>query len=153
VSHVDLFPTLTELCGIQPPASLQGQSLVPLLNNSEAASRGWALTQVVRGNNAGNATKRKQATPNTGATRVFGYSIRTQRFRYTEWDSGQAGRELYDHQTDPQELTNLADQPDQAATVSELAALLRQAVDSSLPDSGKIPEIQDGLWAPLLLKP
>ncbi len=153
VSHVDLFPTLTELCGIQPPAGLQGQSLVPLLNNSEAASRGWALTQVVRGNNAGNAAKRKQATPNTASARIFGYSIRTQRFRYTEWDSGQAGRELYDHQTDPQELTNLADQPDQAATVTDLAALLRHAVDSSLPDSGKIPEIRDGLWAPLLLKP
>ena len=153
VSHVDLFPTLTELCGIQPPAGLQGQSLLPLLKDNQATSRGWALTQVVRGNNAGNATKKKQTATDAGSSRLFGYSIRTQRFRYTEWDAGRAGRELYDHQSDPRELTNLAEHPDHAATVTELTALLKQAVESTLPASGQTPEVREGLWAPLLLKP
>ncbi|MFM7059317.1 MAG: sulfatase [Planctomycetota bacterium] len=153
VSHVDLFPTLAELCGIQPPAGLQGQSLLPLLRDSGATSRGWALTQVVRGNNAGNAAKKKQAASDSGSSRLFGYSIRTQRYRYTEWDAGRAGRELYDHEADPRELTNLAEHPGHATTVSELTALLKQAIQSTLPASGQIPEIREGLWAPLLLKP
>jgi arylsulfatase A-like enzyme len=152
VSQVDLFPTLTELCGLQPPPGLQGQSLVPLLKNSDAPSRGWALTQVVRGNNAG-AARKKQAGSESANSRVFGYSLRTQRYRYTEWDQGNAGRELYDHQSDPQELTNLADQPEHLETRTALAAMLEKAVQSTLPPSGQTPEIREGLWAPLLLKP
>ncbi len=152
VSLVDLFPTLTELCGIQPPPGLQGQSLVSLLKNSDAPSRGWALTQVVRGNNAGAAPK-KQAAPETRNVRVFGYSLRTQRYRYTEWDRGRAGRELYDHQTDPRELTNLADLPAHQETSTALASMLEKAIQSTLPSSGQTPELREGLWAPLLLKP
>lgn len=153
VSHVDIFPTLAELAGIQPPAGLQGQSLLPLLRDGGATGRGWALTQVVRGNNAGNAAKKNQPGTDSGSSRLFGYSIRTQRYRYTEWDAGRAGRELYDHETDPRELTNLAEHPGHATTVTELTALLKQAVNSSLPASGQIPELREGLWAPLLLKP
>lgn len=160
VSHVDLFPTLTELCGIQPPEGLQGQSLAPLLRDSNAPSRGWALTQVVRGSNAAPPTDRSRKktannNPNTAPEppRVFGYSLRTQRYRYTEWDSGKAGRELYDHQHDPRELTNLANNPEHAQTATELAAQLHQAVLTTLPPSGQIPEIRDGNWAPLLLNP
>jgi len=40
--------------------------------------------------------------------RFFGYSLRTARWRYTEWDQGDQGRELYDHDADPRELVNLA---------------------------------------------
>ncbi len=49
VSHVDLFPTLAELCGVEKPANLQGQSLTRILSQPTEEGRGWALTQVVRG--------------------------------------------------------------------------------------------------------
>ncbi len=83
----------------------------------------------------------------------FGYSLRTPRWRYTEWDSGQRGRELYDHDADPRELTNLANLPEHAATVKELSEQVAAAVKTTLPPSGLMPEIQPGLWAPLLVDP
>src|SRR4051794_13922862 len=106
VSHVDLFPTLAELCGVKVPDNLQGQSLVPMLKDPSVAGRGWALTQVMRG---GGAAARATVTPDVGSEgrRFFGYSLRTPRWRYTEWDEGKQGRELYDHDADPRELKNL----------------------------------------------
>ena len=52
----------------------------------------------------------------------MGYSVRTERWRYTEWGTGQA--ELYDHQTDPKEHKNLANDPAHTKTLTELKALL-----------------------------
>lgn len=137
VSHIDLFPTLAELCGVKTPDNVQGQSLVPLLKDSTQTGRGWAITQVVRGGNANNK-------------RFFGYSLRTPRWRYTEWDEGAKGRELYDHDTDPREITNLASDPAQAKTVEDLSRQLQAAVKSTFPPSGVTPEIKPGLWAPSL---
>lgn len=140
VSQVDIFPTLAELCGVQPPRNLQGQSLVPILADPQAAGRGWAVTQVARG--AGKAQPR-----------FFGYSLRTPRWRYTEWDEGRRGRELYDHDRDPRELTNLAEVPEHAATVADLSTRLKAAVATTLPPSGVTPELKPGLWSPNLTDP
>ncbi|NBV78808.1 MAG: DUF4976 domain-containing protein, partial [Verrucomicrobia bacterium] len=52
-------------------------------------------------------------------------SIRTERWRYTEWEGGTRGVELYDHDADPQELKNLADDPAQAGVVAELKAQIK----------------------------
>jgi len=64
-----------------------------------------------------------------------------------------AGRELYDHQNDPRELTNLADRREYEATVKQLAAQLQEAVRSTFPPDGTTPTIKEGLWAPMLVKP
>ncbi len=62
------------------------------------------------------------------------WTLRTLRWRYTEWDEGRQGRELYDHQGDPLEQTNLAADPAQASRVKELSAQLTAAVKASYPD-------------------
>ena len=131
VSQVDLFPTLAELCGVTAPDNLQGQSLVPLLSDPQQPGRNWALTQVVRRGRQG---------------RFFGYSLRTPRWRYTEWDQGRAGRELYDHEADPRELTNLADAPAHAEAQAQLASLLQKAVAGTMPAGGVIPTVKSGGW-------
>lgn len=151
ISHVDLFPTLAELCGVEAPENLQGQSLVPMLRDPSVAGRGWAFTQVMRGGGRARAS----VTTNVGAEgrRFFGYTLRTPRWRYTEWDEGRRGRELYDHDADPRELTNLADKPEHAATVEKLSQQVRAAAKDTFPPSGKTPEVEPGLWAPLLVDP
>jgi iduronate 2-sulfatase len=138
VGLVDLYPTLAELCGVEAPKNLQGQSLAPILANPALPGRGWALSQVSRG---------------PRARRTFGFTLRTPRWRYTEWDQGKQGRELYDHQRDPREQANLAKDPAQADRVADLSARLRSAVAATFPESGEIPSLRPGLWAPNLTDP
>jgi uncharacterized sulfatase len=106
VQLVDLYPTLNELARLPRPGPLDGRSLAPLLADPETAWPHPARSWVQRGE-------------------VFGASLRTERYRYTEWDEGAAGSELYDHLTDAGETRNLADDPSQAALVARLGALLR----------------------------
>lgn len=53
-----------------------------------------------------------------------GRSVRTERYRYTEWEEGRSGVELYDHATDPYERVNLARDPRHAGTIELLRAML-----------------------------
>jgi iduronate 2-sulfatase len=134
VSHVDLFPTLCAVTKTSPPENLQGQNLVPLCQDLSQKGRGWALTQVTRGGGKEN--------------RFFGYSLRTERWRYTEWDNGEKGRELYDHFNDAMEVENLVDKEEFQMTVKELRQLLHQAIDKSLPKEGSSPSVKPMDWAP-----
>ncbi len=138
VGLIDLYPTLADLCGVPAPENLQGQSLVPMLADPSLPGRGWTLSQVTRG------PRNKQ---------VFGFTLRTPRWRYTEWDQTRGGRELYDHDNDPRELTNLADDPDQADRIAALSKQLRDAAAGSFPASGEIPAIKPGVWAPNITDP
>jgi uncharacterized sulfatase len=117
VELVDLYPTLADLAGLTAPASLEGVSLRPLLAHPSAPWSRPAYTQVQRGD-------------------FPGHSVRTERWRYTEWDFGARGAELYDHESDPQELRNLAADPRHAATVTALTQLL-QAVHPAPVAGGK----------------
>jgi len=105
VELLDLYPTIAELAGFAPPAGLEGASLVPLLDDPQAPRTRPAYTQVVH-------------------AKVQGRSVRTERWRYSEWDDGKAGAELYDHDLDPHEYVNLAGDPKQADTVAEMKRLL-----------------------------
>jgi uncharacterized sulfatase len=109
VELLDIYPTLADLCGLKPPATVEGKSLRPLLENPNAKWEKPALTQQLRAR---------------GENQIMGYSVRTERWRYTEWDGGKAGSELYDHDKDPHEWHNLADDPSAAKTVAELKKLL-----------------------------
>jgi arylsulfatase A-like enzyme len=150
VSQVDLYRTLSELCGVEVPDRVQGESLVPILKDVSQTGRGWALTQVTRGGGAKRATVTKDRS--SDGKRFFGYSLRTLRWRYTEWGEGaEFGRELYDHDADPGELKNLAGLDEHAATVAELSAQLAVAVKDTYPASGKTPELKEGLWAPMFV--
>lgn len=105
VELLDLYPTLLELCGLGAPHDLQGTSLVPVLRDPNVAVKHAAMTQHTR-----------PAYPAAGSDpEVMGYSIRTDRFRYTEWrtfDKDQVvSRELYDHDSDPRETVNVTDDP------------------------------------------
>jgi uncharacterized sulfatase len=105
VEFVDMYPTLADLAGLTPPTNLAGASLRPLLDQPEASWNRPAFTQVWRGT-------------------YPGHSVRTARWRYTEWEGGKQGAQLYDMEQDPQELHNLAADPKHAATVAELKALV-----------------------------
>ena len=115
VEMLDIYPTLVELCDLpQPKHKLEGKSLVPLLENPMATRDRPAYSQIQRG------TDQKDAHPP-----LMGRSVRTERWRYTEWDDGKAGSELYDHENDPHEYKNLAKDEVHAETVTEMKKLLR----------------------------
>jgi iduronate 2-sulfatase len=105
VELVDLYPTLADLAGLEPPANLAGASLQPLLDDPNARWDRPAYTQLRR-------------------AQFPGYSVRDERYRYTEWDSGKRGVQLYDYETDPHELKNLADDPAHSAAVERMKGLL-----------------------------
>lgn len=108
VDFVDLYPTLLELCGLPAREGLDGQSLLPLLREPTAEWNHPALTTHGRLN----------------------HTVRTERWRYIRYADG--SEELYDHDADPQEWTNLASRPDMAAVKEELA---RWLPDRNAPDA------------------
>jgi iduronate 2-sulfatase len=122
VELVDLHATLTDLAGLAVPKT-DGQSLKPLVMKADAAWDKPAVTQVTRAPGGG----RPGGGAAAKAKQVMGYSVRTERYRYTEWDGGTRGVELYDEQADPAEMRNLAAEPEQAAVVAKLKALLPTA--------------------------
>ncbi|MDB4331443.1 sulfatase [bacterium] len=111
VELLDIFPTLSDLCGLKAPSNLEGSSLRPLLLDPDDEK--WikpAVTQIWHKNSA------------------WGYSLRTERFRYTEWLEGEAGVELYDHTNDPNEVTNLANSDQHQKVIKQLSTQLKPFV-------------------------
>ncbi len=107
VEFVDLYPTLADLAGLTPPKNLEGASLKPLLDDPAKPWERPAYTQVERNG-------------------FPGYSVRTERWRYTEWDDGKLGAQLYDHDADPHEFVNLYGDPKYAKVENEMKALVKK---------------------------
>jgi len=123
VEFVDIYPTLTDLAGLKNPKGLEGRSLKPLLQNPLAEWNGTAITQVLR------------PADNRLPKPVMGRSIRTDRWRYSDWAEGKSGVELYDHAADPMEFNNLALKPD--AEAKAVMQHLRKLLEKKA--SGKVP--------------
>ncbi|MDF1814718.1 MAG: sulfatase [Verrucomicrobiales bacterium] len=125
VEFVDIYPTVAEAGGQKIPEHCAGRSLLPLLKDPLAEWKNEeAITQILR------PSDHRLPQP------VMGCSIRTPRWRYTEWADGNDGVELYDYHSDPEEFRNLAINPDAttAAIIKDLQKRLRKKA------SGKIPE-------------
>ena len=125
VELLDLYPTLVDLCGLPKVATCQGVSLRPLLDDPEAVVKQAAFTQHPR------------PAYYQGHPEVMGVSARTDRFRYIEWRAFTSGkvvaRELYDHQNDPDETNNIAEQfPN-----NEQSQLVRQALYHQFPNHSR----------------
>jgi len=125
VEFVDVYPTLTELAGIPTPSAVEGRSLGPLLENPIKEWNGLAITQILR------PADDRLRTP------VMGRSIRTERWRYSDWAEGKSGIELYDHFADPMEFENLALNPTQKnkRIMSELRRLLERKASGEVPQT------------------
>ncbi|MBN2449706.1 MAG: sulfatase [Lentisphaeria bacterium] len=100
VGLIDIYPTLIELCGLPPREALEGTSLVAQLRDPDAPRERPALT--THGHN--------------------NHSLRTSRWRYIRYADG--SEELYDHDADDLEWTNLASDPAWAGVKEELARRL-----------------------------
>jgi arylsulfatase A-like enzyme len=114
VETLNMYPTLVELCGLPHPDGLEGRSMAALLDNPQAAWDRPAYT----------------VWSENGKT-LTGVGVRTPRWRYAEFVLG--GPMLLDMQNDPHQLKNLAQDPQYAATVAEMSALIQRYHASALP--------------------
>jgi arylsulfatase A-like enzyme len=114
---VDMYPTLCELCGLPQPGHLEGMSFAPLLDKPEREWKKAAFSQY----------------PRRGG---MGYSMKTKRYRFTQWFNGTGeliATELYDHQVDPKENVNVAGAAENAALVASLAVQLKAGYKNAKP--------------------
>lgn len=100
---VDIYPTLADLCGLKTPEYLDGKSLKPILNDPAATVKDAAFTQCRQG-----------------------YSIRTAQYRFTSWNGGKAGEQLFDLTADPDETTNLAAEPKHEKLIAQLRSRVQE---------------------------
>jgi iduronate 2-sulfatase len=105
VQLLDIFPTFCDACGIKPPAGLDGHSLVPLAKDPQDSWPHPAYTVCRNGP-------------------AVGQSVRNERWRYSQFTGGSGGAVLFDHDNDPHEMANLANDPQHKDTVAEMQRLL-----------------------------
>ncbi|MEO0588661.1 MAG: sulfatase-like hydrolase/transferase [Planctomycetota bacterium] len=121
VEMVDVYPTLCELCSLDQPHAMHGKTLRRVMTDPSQDIREAAYTVLI-------------GSPERQRNHKNGRSIRTQQYRYTEWEAS-GTRELYDMAADPQQHHNLAESSDMASTVRAMSDLLSdtRAMASSTP--------------------
>ncbi len=120
---LDIYPTLVELCGLPARAGLDGHSLVPQLKNANTPRPWPAITTHNRGN----------------------HSVRSRRWRYIRYADGT--EELYDHDDDPHEWNNLANDPRFVETKRDLSRWLPRPDAPPVPGSHtRFLDQEDGVW-------
>ena len=124
VELVDLYPTLTELCGLSLPAGLEGTSFVPLLDDPGRPWKSAAFSTMGRGKDRSEAARDIE---------FLGHSVRTDQWRYTRWDNGKQGVELYHDSSDPLELHNLAGQRRYAEIEAAMSRTLQAGWRAAVP--------------------
>lgn len=135
---VDIFPTLCELTGITTLTYLDGKSLVPAMKDNKAKIKDYAISQYPRGG----STK--------DGNRIMGYSIRTTRYRYTEWigsffttakpfdEKLIVATELYDLVDDPNETVNIAKKAESKKPLKDLEEKLHSYYQQQYKTAGKV---------------
>ena len=124
VEFVDMFPTLCEACGVSAPDDLEGSSLLPLLETPDRSWKKAAFSQFPR------------PYPPRDDWTEMGYTMRTERYRYTEWfdrAKNLVARELYDYELAPTETVNLAERAEHAGLVERLSGQLQAGWRAALP--------------------
>jgi iduronate 2-sulfatase len=118
---VDLYPTVCEMAGLETPSGREGTSLVPLFDSPSRPWKTAAFSQFPRGY----------------FNRFMGCAMRTDRYRYVEWrdrlDNRLLTSELYDHETDHMENENIAEYPENAGLVKQLAKQLAEGWPAARP--------------------
>jgi uncharacterized sulfatase len=112
VEYVDLYPTLTALCGLPLPTGMQGWNFAPLLNDPAVPWKRAIFSQVIRGT-------------------LMARNVQTVQYSYNSW--GTYGEELYDHNADPHEYTNLAGNSQYATVLKEMRTILAEGWVKSVP--------------------
>lgn len=115
VSLLDVYPTLAELCGIDPPDYLDGHSLVPLLKDPNAKWESTAITGLTN-----------KTEPEVGYL-----TIRNETGRYIRYGDGQ--EEFYDTTKDPREWTNLIGNPEYAPAIKKMRNAIPSPSDAAAP--------------------
>ena len=116
VELIDIYPTLCDACQLPAPTELEGISMIPVVEQPTRTWKSAAFSQLSRGS-------------------VQGISIRTERYRYTEWGQDAVhGKELYDYDLDPNETVNIAGLPENIELVTDLSEQLRAGWRAALPD-------------------
>lgn len=125
VEFVDIYPTVVDCCALPQRDDLEGASLAPLLRQPKQPWKTAAFSQFPR------------PWAYRGEPEVMGYSMRTDRFRYTEWQDFSTGaaleRELYDHSLSHAEIKNLVEDAGYRQTVADLSSQLRAGWEAALP--------------------